>query len=92
MERPAHKQWNQLDVTGIIRRRRGFNAGFAVAFFIPDVGLDFSDSLNKADLLNEWRQTEVGIMKRHSGFKMWMWWDPNGVWWSARVRPMWNRC
>lgn len=57
-----------------------------------EVGIDFSDSLNKADLLNEWRQTEVGIMERHSGFKMWMWWDPNGVWWSARVRLMSNRC
>lgn len=56
------------------------------------MGIDFSDSLNKADLLNEWRQTEVGIMERHSGFKMWMWWDPNGVWWSARVRLMSNRC
>lgn len=25
--------------------------------------------LNKADLLNERRQTEVGIMKQHSGFR-----------------------
>lgn len=48
--------------------------------------------LNKADLLDEWRQTEVGIMKRHSGFKMWMWWHPNGVWWSARVWLMSNCC
>lgn len=47
---------------------------------------------NKVDLLNEWRQTEVGIMKQHSGFKMWMWWDPDGVWWSARVWLMSNCC
>lgn len=51
MERPARQQRNWSDVTGIIRRRREVNAGFAVAFFIPDVGgeagMDFSDCLSK---------------------------------------------
>lgn len=40
MERPARQQWKESDVTGLIRRHRESNAGFAVAFFffIPDVG------------------------------------------------------
>lgn len=74
------RYWNHMETS---RAQRWF---FAVAFLIPDV------FPKKADVLNEWRQTEVGMMKQHSGFQLWMWWDPNSVWWSARVWLMSNSC